>query len=469
MQTRGSVSVVDGRYELEHELGRGPTGMVWRARDLLLGRTVTLKVVHPSLADDAAFTQRLAAETRLVASLNAPGIVRLLDTGVEDGVPYLVREHVEGVCLRDRLDRDGPLDVGEAIEIASGVLEALVPAHGEHVFHLDLSLDDVIVCEDGAVRVTDMGIGAAVTATRTPAHAAALLGVDGVAPEQRSGTGADARTDVFAVAAMAFELLTGEPPGERSSARGLRPDVPRGVDRVIARALSPSPDERPTDARTFAESLLAAMPDPHRAAPRRGILRTWLAVPIVVAVIAIAVIIGGLWVGRLEVGGPLGIRSADGGNRHEPTGSLIPSVRAILPASVTALDPPPGDGSENSSGAPAAIDGDRGTAWRSEDYFDASLHKPGMGLIFDLGASHDVVGFRLWTPHPGYVFHVAVGDDPDALVGAMGDPYTAIPETRGVIDGTGRYVLIWITTVVDTGDGHRAEIAEFRALVTGDA
>ena len=469
MQTRGSVSVIDGRYELERELGRGPTGMVWRARDLLLGRIVTLKVVHPSLADDAAFIERLAVEASRVASLNAPGIVRLLDTGVEDGVPYLVREHVDGTCLRDRLDRDGPFALDVAATIATRVLEALAPAHDQGVFHLDLALDDVVVQDDGAVRVTDIGIGAAVTATHAPAEAAALLGAGHVAPEQASGGFVDARTDLFAVAALLFELLAGEPPGERTSVRAIRDDVPRSVDRAIARGLSPNPADRPAGARAFADALTASAPEPDRATPRRGILQTWLAVPIAVAVIAVAVIVAGLWVGRLEVGGPLGIRSADGGARREPTEPAALQVQTLRPVAVTAFDPPPGDGSENSSGAPAAVDDDRETAWRSENYFDASLHKPGMGLIFDLGATRDVVGFRLWTPHPGFVFHVAVGDDAEALVAAIGDAFTAGPETRGTLDGTGRYILVWIRTVVDTGDGNRAEIAEFRALVTGDA
>jgi hypothetical protein len=91
-----------------------------------------------------------------------------------------------------------------------------------------------------------------------------------------------------------------------------------------------------------------------------------------------------------------------------------------------------------------------------------------MGLLFDLGERRHVVGFRLWTPHPGFVFHVAVGDDPNALVSDVGRPMTANAETHGSLDASGRYVLVWITTVVDTGDGHRAEIAEFRPLVSTD-
>jgi hypothetical protein len=139
--------------------------------------------------------------------------------------------------------------------------------------------------------------------------------------------------------------------------------------------------------------------------------------------------------------------------------------------SATAFDPL-GDGAvtdENESIAPNAIDGDLTTAWHTEDYFDSLLHKDGVGIVFDLGQTRRLTGFRLWTPHPGFVFHLAVGDDPDALVDRIGAPFTAEPEMRGPLSGTGRYVLVWITTVVDTGDGHRAEISEFRALADPDA
>jgi hypothetical protein len=106
-----------------------------------------------------------------------------------------------------------------------------------------------------------------------------------------------------------------------------------------------------------------------------------------------------------------------------------------------------------------------GHGWRSENYFDAQLNKPGVGLLFDLGDEHSVLGFRLVTEHPGYSFAVAVGDDPAALVGSVGSTLVAQAETRGSISPTlGRFVLLWITSVVDTGDGNRAEVAEFKVI-----
>ncbi|MGH2635389.1 MAG: serine/threonine-protein kinase, partial [Actinomycetota bacterium] len=244
MQTRPPATVLAGRYALEEELGRSGTGMAWRAEDRLLGRTVTIKLVHPGLGDDPAFAGRLADEARRVASLSATGLARLLDSGEEQGLPFLVREHVEGVSARSRLERTGPLAPEVASRIAIAALEALALAHDAGVLHLHLQIDDVLVTPDGDVFVTDLAVGPAVTATRSPAEAAQLLGGDGLAPEQSETGVVDERTDVFAVGAILFELLTGEPPARRRSPRQVRPSVPRALDRVVSRALAPAPAER---------------------------------------------------------------------------------------------------------------------------------------------------------------------------------------------------------------------------------
>lgn len=466
MQTHRPVTVLAGRYALEQELGRSGTGMAWRAEDRLLGRTVTVKLIHPSLSDDPAFAGRLAEEARRVASLSAPGFARLLDTGEQDGVPFLVREHVDGASARTRLEREGPLPPREAVRIAVAALDAIAHAHDARILHLALGLENVLLTAVGDVRVTDLGIGAVVTAARRPEEAGRVLGGRSLAPELAAGGPLDERTDVFAVGAMLFELLTGEAPGGRLSPRDARSGIPRTLDRVVARALAPDPAGRFQSARAFAAALASsvAVRDEADEVRRRGWLSTWLgtwiAVPLAIAVVAVAMIGLGLWFGRLEVGGPLGIRPA----HDEETAPPSSGTRALLPLSVATFDPF-GDGTENDSNLALAIDGDRSTPWRSENYFDGSLHKPGVGLVFDLGGSYRVAGFRLWTPNPGFVFHVAVGDDPQTLVDAVGDPITASPETRGALEGSGRYVLVWITTVVPTDDGIRAEIAEFRVVV----
>lgn len=470
MQTRHAVTVLAGRYALGEELGRSDTGLVWRAEDLLLGRTVAVKVVHPALGDDPAFAACLGEEVRRVASLSAPGVARLLDSGEQDGVPFLVREHVEGTSARSLIDRSGPLPITEAVRIAAAVAVALEPVHAAGVLHLHLELDDVLRSPDGGVRVTDLGIGPAVTASRPPAEAARLLRGDGLAPEQSASGAIDARTDVFAVGALLFAMLTGEAPDGRRSPSAIRADVPRALDRAVTRALAPDPDERFHDLAQLATALRAiAIPPPTERGARLGGLGSWLGVPIAIALVALAVIAAGLWLGRLEVGGPLGIRPADDHGASPAEAPPASGERTVRPFSVGVFDPPPGDGTENDSTAPLAIDGVPVTAWRSENYFDGRLNKDGVGLVFDLGEIRDVVGFRLSTPAPGFAFQVAVGDDPAALLAGVGRPYTAAVETRGALEASGRYVLVWITTVVPVSDGNRAEIGEFRVVVGGDA
>jgi Protein kinase domain len=452
--------VLAGRYALEEELGRSRTGMVWRSQDPLLRRSVAVKLIHPRLAEDPGFAQALAREARRVAGLSEQGIACLLDTGEQDGVIYLVREYAPGTSLRDRLDAAGPATPSETVRIGVAALRALAEAHDRGVLHLALDLDDVIVGDDDRVRLIDFGIGAAVAASR-PGEATTLLG-EHLAPEQAAGAEPDARTDVYAMASLLFELLTSEPPRGRTSPRTVSPYLPRALDRVLARALDPVPERRFPDARAFAGALARSVEtEPVDASDEeRGTnLFTWIGVPLVVAGLAILAIALGLWMGKLEVGGPLGIRAAP----DEPAAVVIPPA-LIRPASVGVIDPF-GDGDEHSSNADLADDGDLQTAWRSENYFDGELGKPGFGLLLDLGERREVLGLRLWTPHPGFRFRLSVGDDPEALVDQAGGEVTSTSLSRVSLRGAGRYVLVWITSVVQVDDGIRAEVAEVRVVV----
>jgi hypothetical protein len=455
------VAVLADRYTLEEELGRSRTGLVCRSTDPLLRRAVAVKLVHPKLADDPAFAEALRAQARRVAAVSVSGIARLLDTGEQDGVLYLVREYAPGESIRSRLDREGPTPPDETVRIGAALLRVLAEAHDRDVLHLALDPDDVIVGEDGSVHVIDLAIGAAIAASR-PYEAASLLGEEYLAPEQVGAMACDPRTDVYAVAAVLFEMLTGEPPRGRTSVRALREDVPRSVDRAIARGLDPDPERRYPDARGFADALEGSVDATTVVVPEevRANVYAWIGVPLIVVALAIALISLGLWFGELEVGGPLGIRPA----APKPSPAVqIPPV-AVRPLAVTAIDPF-GDGSELSSNAGLAADGDLSTAWKSENYFDGELGKPGVGLLLDLGQSVQVDGLRLSTPYPGFTFGVAAGDDPSTLVDHVGSTVTSTASTRVRLQGTGRYVLVWITSIVPVDDGTRAEVAEVRVVV----
>lgn len=453
-----------GRYVLDELLGTSPTGMVWTATDVLLRRTVTIKLIHPRLADDPGFVHALVEQTRRLAGLADPRLARLLDSGHDDGVMFIVREHLEGVGLRTLVSERGPLSPAQAASNVSQALEGLAAAHRAGVLHLALDADDVIVSDDGQIGVTDLGLGAAIASSRRD-HAVELLGSDRLAPEWATPRAdLDARADVFAAGALLFELLTGEPPRGRRSARAIRGTVPRGLDRVVRSALDPDPDRRPLDASAFAAELRSDDPTDDvvvipEADGNGGGPLLWLGVPLLIAGAAAAIIAIGLWAGTL---------GAERSSTTEPTERSASQAdiapRAIRPVSATAIDPF-GDGIESSANTSWAIDGDRATSWASENYFDGTLDKPGIGLVLDLGSSRRTLGLRLWTGNPGFAFQVGVGDDPEALMGLLDEAVVASPSTWVQLDGRGRYVLVWITSVVPTDDGHRAEVEEIRVVV----
>jgi serine/threonine-protein kinase len=473
MQTDRTPAVLADRYVLEEELGRSEVGMVWRAADRVLERTVAVELIHPDLGDDPVFVKRWTEDARVLARISDPHLTHLLDTGTQDGVRFVVREFVPGQTLREHLTRQGRLAPPHAAAVAVSVLAALEVLHDHGLLHLDVRPETVLLAEDGRVLLRSAAFAPAVFATRTLAEAAAYLGEGTRAPELTAGTPPDVRTDVYGAGALLYEMLTGAAPMSASAGpRAVQKRVPRSLDVAVRRALAAEPADRFDTAGAFEGALepharrgadashvpTTAADPPLPSSPTRSWLMTWLLLPAGVLVTAAIVIAIGLFAGSLEVGGPLGIRPAP---RETPP---PPGVGVIAVSAVTTADPF-GDGTENDSGAGAAIDGDDATAWRSENYFDGRFDKPGVGLLFDLGVDRLVAGFRLETPHPGFSFTVAVGDDPAALADPGGPSYVSSALTRGAIEPvTGRYVMVWMTSVVPTGDGNRAEISEFKVL-----
>jgi serine/threonine-protein kinase len=473
--------VLAGRYALEQELGRSGTGTSWSATDTVLDRRVVVKMISPELAGHPAFAERLDLELRMVALASHRGLARLLDTGKDDGIAFVVREHVEGDSARAVIARDGDVSVEQGAALVRGALDALAAAHEAGVLHLDLKPENVIECIDGTIRVCDLGFGEAVVRSMPPHEAMRILQPALIAPEAAAGTPPDVRTDVWAAGALLYELLTGRAPAAGdASPRDHRPEVTRKLDEVVSRALSPEPEDRFAGAGEFGAALRdAAGVATERAAaparrsgleetavvapvplpPRSSMFRTWLAVPLLVVLIAGGALGAGLWLGKLELGGPVGIRFGPGEE------SPAPVTRVLRFDSVAPVDPPPGDGHENDSGLPLVADPDPLTVWKSENYFDGRLNKPGVGMLFDLGSPQTVTGFRLQTPYPGYRFTVVVGDELRAMIAGARPTFTAATEMRESIGpATGRYVLLWITSVVSTDDGNRAEVGDFRVV-----
>jgi eukaryotic-like serine/threonine-protein kinase len=275
-----------GPYEIQSPLGAGGMGEVYRARDTRLDRTVAIKILPPHLSEDAEAQQRFEREARTISSLNHPNICTLYDVGHQDGVHFLVMEYLEGETLADRL-RKGPLPISQVLKYGVEICEGLEKAHRGGVVHRDLKPGNIMLTKSGA-KLMDFGLAktaavrvdssSSLTMTlSTPAGSHPLTAVGTVmgtfqymAPEQVEGKEADARSDVFALGGVLYELATGKRAFEGKTAASamaavlerspeaissLLPMAPAGLDHVVQGCLAKDPDERWQSAGDIAREL----------------------------------------------------------------------------------------------------------------------------------------------------------------------------------------------------------------------
>jgi serine/threonine protein kinase/Tol biopolymer transport system component len=269
-----------GPYEIQAPLGAGAMGEVYRTRDTRLGRDVAVKILPESFARDSERLGRFEQEAHAVAALNHPNILAIYDVGQHNGVPFLVSELLEGESLRTVLDR-GPLPQRKVIEYGVEIAHGLAAAHEKGIVHRDLKPENLFITRDGRAKILDFGLAKVVPKTgagpdgntMTSGHTAAgvVMGTASyMAPEQVRGQAVDARTDIFALGAVLFEMLSGQPAFRRDTAAEtmtavLRDDVPEfpasqaplapALDRIVRRCLEKSPEQRFQSARDLAFAL----------------------------------------------------------------------------------------------------------------------------------------------------------------------------------------------------------------------
>src|SRR6476659_7851549 len=260
------------RYRLDREIGQGGMAVVFLAEDLRHGRKVAIKVLHPELSAVLG-GERFLAEIKVTANLQHPHILGLIDSGNADGLLYYVMPHVAGESLRARLIRDRQLPVDEALRLAREVASALDDAHRQGVVHRDIKPENILL-QDGAALVADFGIALAVHqagGSRMTQTGMSLGTPAYMSPEQAMGEREiGARSDVYALGAMTYEMLAGEPPftGPNSQAivakvlteqppplRDTRPPVPYGMESAILTALQKLPADRWGSAKEFGDAL----------------------------------------------------------------------------------------------------------------------------------------------------------------------------------------------------------------------
>jgi serine/threonine-protein kinase len=352
------------RYRLIEQLGRGGMGRVYRAHDELLDRPVAVKLIYDDAVRDREIRHACAVEARAAARLNHPGIVRVLDSGFDDGHCYVVMSLAEGRTLAEIIREAGRLPVERALDVAVQVADALAAAHAEGVIHCDIKPGNLLVDDAGRVRLVDFGI-ARVASSTTGLTGELLQGsAQYVAPEQIEGASVDARTDLYALATVLYEMLAGQTPffgGSIASVlarrlvndppplRDVNPSVPVHVERLVLRALDRDPDRRFQSADELRDALLAArelapaFPIPRRAGTRGWRMPSVRTGAVIVAIAGLMLGIGATKCGvaGVEAEATPASASVAAGAEHPAPPVLVSAPATVPPLPPTAVPPTP--------------------------------------------------------------------------------------------------------------------------------
>lgn len=268
------------RYELIEKVGEGGMGLVYKAKDQLLSRFVAVKILKPELTEDEEFINKFRKESLSSASLSHPNIVNIYDVGVEDGIYYIVMEFVKGKTLKQVIKEKAPMSYFEVINISRQICQALEHAHSNNIVHRDVKPQNILITQDGIVKVTDFGI-ARVSNSSTLTNTGSVLGsAYYISPEQARGGYTDGKADIYSLGTVMYEMATGKVPfqGESPVVVALKhiqeevvkpseinPDVPAALEDIILKALEKNSSSRYESAAAMIKDLdrAAADPDSH--------------------------------------------------------------------------------------------------------------------------------------------------------------------------------------------------------------
>jgi eukaryotic-like serine/threonine-protein kinase len=275
--------VLGGRYDIIERVGGGGMALVYKGHDQLLHRKVAIKVLRQQYVHDEEFIRRFRREAQSAASLSHPNVVSIYDVGQEDEVHYIVMEYVEGSTLNDVIKERAPLQVEEAINIASQICDALEHAHQNQIIHRDIKPHNILIGKNGRVKVTDFGIARAADSSQITQTGSVVGSVHYFSPEHAKGTLTGAKSDLYSLGIVLYQMLTGRLPffGESpisvalkhlqedvEEPRKVNPLIPQSVENLILKAMRKTPEERYQSARQMLDDLETCLLPERRNEPK---------------------------------------------------------------------------------------------------------------------------------------------------------------------------------------------------------
>ena len=269
---------INNRYEIVKTIGEGGMANVYLANDTILDRKVAVKVLRGDLSNDDKFIRRFQREALSVSNLSHPNIVEVYDVGEEDGSHYIVMEYIEGKTLKQLLKKRESLTLTEVIDIMTQLTDGIAHAHESYIIHRDIKPQNIMIEDDGRIKITDFGIAMALNATQLTQTNSVMGSVHYLPPEQASGKSATVKSDIYSLGILMYELLTGNVPFKGDNAveialkhmkekipsiRKQDPSIPQAVENIILKAAAKNPRNRYDSAKEMHEDLLHCLDEEH--------------------------------------------------------------------------------------------------------------------------------------------------------------------------------------------------------------
>lgn len=274
MITKGQK--INNRYEIIRTIGEGGMANVYLGYDTILDRNVAIKVLRGDLSSDEKFVRRFQREALSASSLSHPNIVEVYDVGEDNGLYYIVMEYIDGKTLKQLLKKRGSLTLSEAIDIMLQITDGMAHAHDSYIVHRDLKPQNIMIKDDGQIKITDFGIAMALNATQLTQTNSVMGSVHYLPPEQAAGKGCTIQSDIYSMGIIFYELLTGELPFKGDSAveialkqmkdplpdvHKMNKDIPQSIENIILKATAKNPKNRYQNVRAMYQDLLTALND----------------------------------------------------------------------------------------------------------------------------------------------------------------------------------------------------------------